>query len=419
MKKIIVSVAVAAIALSTAASALEDIKVNGQAKVWYETDNKGNGTRELFDTKAASGEVVFKLGMTGKQGDVGFGATVYQGSTMGLEGNLVNAVRTDANELSNTSGNADMFVGEAYITAPVAPDTVLKLGKQELDTPLAFTEKWNAMPNTFNAAVAINSSVENVTLIGAYVGQGNAAATSTGTAGWKATDNFGQYHGGAFALAALYSADGLGVNFWAYHINNVLGAGALAGGGVSAEAAWLDAGMKIADVNVKGYAAHVTHDGTGATGTSAFAASADTKVSDIALFAAVSGVSSGDIPVANTATGFKKTKLPTAGVYTDGLYVAQPGAQSVKVKASGKLGETGITLQAVYNDNRGDKGQVMGITNGFKAEAMKTTEIDLIVSQKVGAFDLKGILMNRSFDDTAAENAAGGQYFRVIASVNF
>lgn len=38
MKKIIVSVAVAAIALSTTASALEDIKVNGQAKVWYETE---------------------------------------------------------------------------------------------------------------------------------------------------------------------------------------------------------------------------------------------------------------------------------------------------------------------------------------------------------------------------------------------
>lgn len=391
MKKILVSVAAATMALSTTASALEDIKVNGQAKLWYETDNKGNGDRSVFNQDSASGEVVFKLGMTGKQGDVGFGATVYQGSTMGLENQVVSGVRTNANELVNTSGNGDMFVGEAYFTAPIAPDTVLKFGKQELDTPLAFTERWNAMPNTFNAAVAINSSIENLTLIGAYVGQDNAT-------GFKADDTFASFFNTALAVGGLYKQDNMAANLWLYRINaEAMDANIYAG--------WLDASMKLGDANVKGYAAYVTHTATGAEDTMAFAASADMKISDITLFGAASYVSDGDIGVANTSTN-KKTMLPTQGIYTDGVYVAQPGSTAVKVSASTKLGDTGVSLNAVHNMNSDN-------------DPLETTEIYATVKQKVGAFDLLGIVMHRMMGDDATDDAQGGQYVRVVASVNF
>ncbi|MEN8147512.1 MAG: hypothetical protein ABFR02_07820, partial [Campylobacterota bacterium] len=152
MKKLIMSM-VAAPLLVTSAFALEDIKVDGQAKLWYESSNAlgKNGSDTLFNTEQSSAEVVFKLGMTGKQGDVSFGTTVYQSSTMGLEGTLVGGTRTAV-------ANGDMFVGEAYIVAPLGMSTIAKIGKQELDTPLAFTERWNAIPNTFNAAVALNNS---------------------------------------------------------------------------------------------------------------------------------------------------------------------------------------------------------------------------------------------------------------------
>lgn len=411
MKKIIVSAAVAAMALSTSAFALEDVKTTGQMKVWYETDNAASETKgDMFSTSQSSAEVVFKLGFTGKQGDVGFGATLYQTSTMGLEGKIVGATRTNA-------ANKAPFVGEAYITAPIAPSTTLKFGKQELDTPLAFTERWNALPNTFNAAVAINSSIDNVTLIAAYVGQDNST-------NWKVDGNVNQqYFGGATTIAALYANSGLNVNFWAYHIENVGGATAADAttgtlenrGGVSVNAAWLDASMKIADVaTVKAYAALVSNDGDDSKDTSAFALSGAGKAGPVSLFAAASYVSDGDLAVANTATGFKKTKLPTAGVYTDGLYVAQPGSTAVKVKASGKLGSTGIALQAVMNMN--DEARFEDAAKDNKKEA---TEIDLIVTQKVGVFNLKGILMNRSFGADSMEDAQGGQHVRVIASVNF
>jgi hypothetical protein len=318
---------------------------------------------------------------------------------MGLEGVLVNGVRTEANNLANQTGTGDMYASKLYITAPVAPDTIVKLGRQELNTPFAFTEKWNAQQNNFDAAVFINSSVSDLTIIGAYVGQTNtASANATGGAGFKATQEFGQLFNGAFALAALYKNDSLAVNAWAYELPSV------------AKAFWVDAGMAVGPVALKAYVATMMPSDTlaaGADDTLGFALSAATDVSGIKLFAAASMVGEdGILPLGNVATGFKKTKLPTAGVYTDGVYIAQPDSMAIKVKAATKMGDTGLALQAINNSN----GTV---------DALETTEIDLIVSQKVGAFDLKGIVMHRMFSDDATDDAKGGQYVRVIASVKF
>ena len=403
MKKIILSVAVAAMALSTTASALEDIKVSGQAKLWYETNDVN--TNDLFSKDNATAEVVFKLGMTGKQGNVGFGAEMTQGSSMGLENVLVSNVRTEA-------ANTPAYVSKAYFTAPIAGAT-LKMGRQELNTPLAFTEKWNAQQNNFDAAVVIVPATDNLTIIGAYVGQTNTAYAEDAVSpsnivaaldpktNWKATNGFNQFAtNGAFAIAGLYKNDTVGVNVWAYEVSSV------------AQAVWADASVKAGPVALKAYAAMITPSGQAEAvftdDTTAFALSAGMKAGAVNLFAAGSMISDDQaaIPMANIATGFKKTKLPTAGVYTDGLYVAQPGSTAVKLKASTKLGSTGLALQGVMNMND-------------DVVSKETTEVDLIVTQKLGDFNLKGILMHRSFDDSATDTASGGILARVIASVNF
>ena len=402
MKKIILSATVAAMALTTTASALEDIKVNGQAKVWYETNNAG-ATNELFDKGNSSGEVVFKLGMTGKQGNVGFGATVYQTSSMGLEKTLVNAVRTTTSGLdaNATNQSGTMYTGEMYITVPVGAKTLLKVGKQELDTPLTFTERWNATPNTFNAAVAINNSIDNLTVIGAYVGQG-----SRGEVVGAAYANTSVY-----AFAGLYKNDNLAANAWVYNLNS------------TAMAYWADVATKVAGINVKGYLGHIDMDAAGQENTTAYALSAGTSISGIKVSAAASKVSDkGTLPMGNVATTYKKTKLPTAGVYTDGKYVAQPGSKAFKIKAAGKLGTTGYALQLVNNSNgkTGTANHTSAGGGGFNTNAaLETTEVDLILSQKLGDVNLKAILMDRSFDDGAVDASMGGQHVRVIASVNF
>ncbi|MDD5399633.1 MAG: hypothetical protein PHQ93_00405 [Sulfurimonas sp.] len=413
MRKIILSVAVAAMALSTAASALEDIKVSGQAKLWYETDNAGNTAANpgnLFNKTDSSGEIVFKLGMTGKQGNVGFGATVYQSSSMGLEGNLINNYRTEVT-------NGDMFVGEAYVTAPMGAGTTLKLGKQELNTPFLFTETWNALPNTFNAAVVTNKSVENLSLVGMYVGQDNSAS-------FKVNGNVNdQIFGGALVAGALYKNNAFDVNAWYTHISNAVGTTASTNatgtngivevssplgytGGTVVNAYWVDAGTKVADINLRAYAT-LFDVKANADSTNAFALSAGTKVGDFDLFAAASTVSKdGGHNVANVSTGGKKSSLPTEGVYTDGVYVAQNDSVAVKAKVSTKVGSTGVALQAVNNTND-------------SVAAKETTEVDLFLTDKFGDFSTTAILMHRSFKDNATDDLSGGFYARFIVALNF
>jgi len=397
MKKIILSVAVAAMALSTTASALEDIKVSGQAKLWYETSdtdtlaggNANGGDQDLFHKDSSGADIVFKLGMTGKQGNVGFGAEMTQVSTMGLENVLVSTTRNDE------GGNPAAYVSKAYFTAPIAGAT-LKMGRQELNTPLLYTEKWNAVQNNFDAAVVIVPATADLTIIAAYAGQ-----TNNGDVGpaWKAGANFNQIGTqGSYALGAMYKTDDVGVNVWAYEVSGL------------ASAVWADAALKAGPVAVKAYAGIVMPNGSG-TGagddTTGFALSAGMKTGPVNLFVAGSMMlEDGSIALANFATGGKKTKLPTAGVYTDGVYIAQPDSVAVKLKASGKLGSTGLALQAVMNTND---------TTASK----ETTEVDLIISQKLGDFKLKGILMHRSFDLDALDDTNGGIHARVIASVNF
>ena len=397
MRKIILSVAVAAMALSTTASALEDIKVNGEAKLWYETDNAGlttaTHTGDLFNKKDASGEVVFKLGMTGKQGNVGFGTTVYQSSSMGFNGEAIVGNRTNTTD-------GDMFVGEAYVTAPMGSDTTLKFGKQELNTPYLFTEKWNAIPNSFNAAVVTNKSVKDLTLLAMYIGQDNANTFKVD--GEVNQDMFG----GAYVAAALYKNASFDVNAWYTRISDVA-----VPTFDTINALWLDAGTKVADINLRGYASLVSADAHAAEDVNAFALSAGTKVSNFDLFAAASTVSDVDAGHAghgpsNFSTAGKKSSLPTEGVYTDGVYVAQPDSVAVKAKVSTKVGSTGVALQAVNNTND---------TTAIK----ETTEFDLFLTDKFGDFSTTAILMHRSFNNDAEDDKAGGVYARFIVALNF
>ncbi len=54
-----------------------------------------------------------------------------------------------------------------------AGKTTFIVGRQQLDTPFFKSETWNIAPNTFDAAVAVNSNIPDTKIIGAWVGRGN------------------------------------------------------------------------------------------------------------------------------------------------------------------------------------------------------------------------------------------------------
>lgn len=180
--------AVAAIAMTMGANAEVTTELSGDAKIWYETADSSDNTESaragngLFHQNASGlthGAAAVSVEAKGKAGVLGYGLKYTAVDTLGLENNLVSGIRQASN--GSDPLQTAHWAEKAFITYQMG-NTTAKIGRQHLDTPLAFTEKWNIAANSFDAAVLINSDIENVTLIGAYVGKGNGGNEVPGTA---------------------------------------------------------------------------------------------------------------------------------------------------------------------------------------------------------------------------------------------
>ncbi len=211
---------------------VQNIKVTGDAKLYYSTTDANNG--DLFDQKSSSGQAALDVGVSadladGVAGKIG----VTMLNTLGLENNLVSSVWDGG--LSN-----QWWVSEAWLAKKIA-NTTVKVGRQTLDTPLAFTETWSIAQNTFDAAVVLNNDIPNTTLVAAWVGRGNgtsatptigntnsALAPIASLAGvvnnaQNGNDPFGTYQqDGAYAFGAVTTAIPMTTaQGWYYNVEDV------------------------------------------------------------------------------------------------------------------------------------------------------------------------------------------------------
>ncbi len=419
------------------------VKPMAQVKLYYETiatDADGSdlfsrtgGTLPAGSTQpvhplsvgGASGQALVSVGATGAFTKCfGYGLEYTMVDTLGLENNLVSGVRMGSG-IGHGPLDTQHWASQAYITYTPCDSllerTTFKIGRQYLDTPLAFTERWNIAPNSFDAAVLMNNDIANTTLVAAYVGKGNGQFVKVSNA-----DNFQPYvKEGAYAVGAITSLlDGsIPISVWGYDVVNV------------AQALWADAGYKakFGDVGLDigaQYAMITPDDDANSYATSlglvnpddssGFGVKVGTNLAlagmNFGLMAAYSSVDDdGVVALGNTATikagtGMgKKTKLYTAAIYGDGTHVAIPGSDAFKVKASTKLDGIGkFIVQYVHNEN--DVKPVLDMD-----------EIDVILATKLpGGLGAKFIYMNRAYDNVNADAVHNdADHVRVILSKKF
>jgi len=197
---------VAALLMGSSAFAIDNIKMSGDANLFYMTTDGTSGsqaiknaiqgtndTSSLFSKDASAADASLNLNITADlfKNDMvaisaGAGYTVI--STLGLENNFVSNVWGGSHEA--TLGTAATYGGalggakvenanwmnEAWLAVTAGKSTI-KLGRMELDTPLAFTETWSVEKNTFEAAVLVNQDIPDTTVVAAYVGNGNGTET--------------------------------------------------------------------------------------------------------------------------------------------------------------------------------------------------------------------------------------------------
>jgi hypothetical protein len=317
MKLVKMSLA-AAVLLGASAFAIDNVKVSGDAKLFYSTNDAGSAS--WLDKDSSMADTALRVGVTGDLAKgISFGVTGYGVSTLGLENNLVSNTWTGAHGVAGNGSkfgaqaNDQAWLGEAWVAATLGKTTA-KVGRMALDTPLAFSETWSIVPNTFDAAVLINQDLPDTTLVGAWVGKGNGVnVVGTLTGGTHGVDNhtvIGDNVVGSGATFNTFNTDGayaaaivnnslkfLTAQAWYYNVVNV------------ADAYWLQAdwdcqlvkgvkvGAQYADLSPKGLL-------NGVDDTKAWAVKlAYVGVENLNVSAAYSSVNDkGRLEVANVAT---------------------------------------------------------------------------------------------------------------------
>jgi len=151
--------------LAVSAAFAGESSISGDAKVFYGTDDVGE--HDMFNKSGAYGNAAVSLDYTKKVSDnITLNAGITGISTLGLEGTLVGATWAD-HALEDR-----VWIDIANVTATFGKTTAV-IGRQKLDTPLAFTETWNIVENTFDAFTFVNTDLPETTLVGSLVTRAN------------------------------------------------------------------------------------------------------------------------------------------------------------------------------------------------------------------------------------------------------
>ena len=418
---------VAALLVGSSAFAIDNIKMSGDASIFYSTsDAKAgyagiSGKDDLFgkDNSAADAGLNLNLSADLAKNDLvsistGLGYTVL--STLGLENNLVSNVWGSAHTATADTGanyagvapyngakveNAS-WMNEAWVAVSLnkMSKSTVKLGRMELDTPLAFTEKWSIEKNTFEAAVLVNQDIPDTTVVAAYVGNGNGTETfgqdsrgvvSDGTIGESAA---GAQDGVSLAIAPVVNANGdfttfgtngayavgiinnsfkpLTVQAWYYDLVSL------------ATAYWIQGDLNCQ--KVPGLVAGVQYTSTtvgdgDASQTAAVMVGYEMKDMFTAKLAYSKTSTDGDLWGANTATSTGASKLYTEAWWNYGQVTAK-STDSYHFDVEGNVSDVDLGFYYTYADHDKD------------VSPQDLTEFALTASKSFGPLDTTLALIN-------------------------
>ncbi len=430
MKKLMVSLVAAPLLLSVVASADIDVKVGGQAVVYYETHQDDGNSADIFDQMSSLANAGLQLNFNSDlKNNFSMGAQLSYLGTLGLEKSIVSNVAQISGQLpvptdtSNPSTTNELALSKIFVAKKIA-NTTMKLGRQELPkslSPLAFSEGWRVFKNTFDAILAVNSDLPKTTIVGAYVGQSNSTI-GTGLSTMTNLNGGGPnaaVTGAAYMLTAQTKLIPLTTLTLSYYGLNNIGAGYTAGvvpsGGKQASAMWADAqiGGKALPAGIKlGLQGGQISLEDGDTDTTAFGAKIGATVGPVYLQAAYSSVNDGDVALKNTGTGVK-TPLYTQMILNQNAIAKD--ADTIHLKGVLGLGDYGKVIAAYGMTSGGDKA-IEG--------KVDYNELDVIYKVKAGGVSYFASAMIRTWSEkgkylaTTADTESDNRV-RIWARYNF
>ena len=417
---------VTALLIGSSAFAIDNVKVSGNAQVFYNTsDTKYAGygkvaqSDTLFSKDNSAADAGLNLNASADlfKNDLvsistGAGYTVL--STLGLENNFVSNVWGGAHKATvpasgvaygKALGGAQVdtanWVNEAWV-AVSAGKTTAKIGRMALDTPLVFTETWSIEKNTFESAVLINQDIPDTTLVGAYVGTGNGTETFGQDARSGIANN--SIAGTNLAVGPVVNAGG---KFTTYGTNGAYAAGIINNSykpltvqawyfslSKLANAYWLQADLSMDGVMAGAQYANESVNGSGTKDDNVYALMLGYEMKDVAT-AKISYSSVNDDGYlggagANTATSTGASKLYTEAWWNYG-YVTRSNTNSFNITVTSPV-QGLFDLGLYYTNANQDKG-------GNIVTPVDMQEFTLTASKSFGPLDATLAYINTNADD--------------------
>jgi len=349
--------------------------INSKAQLYYYTHDEA-GTSDLFKTpsSASAGAVTFDV--THKLFDnvtANFSAVGY-----------VN-FGDDIGELDFEQQPNGAYINVANLTATYA-DTTFIVGRQLIDTPLVGGFDWLLAPGAFEAAVIANQSIENLTLVGAYLTKwrpNNSGNTWVNLVDIDDGDNY--------TVGAVYGTDTLKVNAWYYNVDS----GAAAGRVDKFSAIYGDASYDFGSFNIAGQIISTDYDT--AKDSLAYGFKVGTSFSGINLTAAISNTT-------DNGAGYvgKESMYTTSWNYfASDAAVENDDTLSWKVGASTKLSSFNAELSyAAYGDEGSEFDAILGydITKCTSVSAIYSlTDYDVNIDEQKDADNALEVIATYKF----------------------
>jgi imipenem/basic amino acid-specific outer membrane pore len=419
---------VAALLAGSAAFAIDNVKVSGDAKLFYSTDDAvhnagaGNNSDSMFDKANSMGEAAVSVGMTAdltKNVSAGVKGTVI--TTLGLYNNLVSSTWT--------GGIEDTYVIDEAWLATTMGKTTVKVGRMPLDTPLVFTETWSLVENTFEAGVVINQDIPNTTLVGAYVGQHDSAAVIGGGGLKQSNSPFASFYDGAYAVGVVNNSfKPLTVQGWYYGAQADVNASTLLGttGNIRishVDAYWLQADLAcqkipglLAGAQYTSFKGDLQNAGTiSDTKNDAFALMLGYEMKDVATVKVAYSQTGEEKNSLEVGAGFNLATLAGSNgvargaqskLYTEAWwnygYVTRADVQAITVTAEGQA--AGIDLGAYYTQTDAGKNKGTAVRN------QDLTELTLTASKSYGPLDATLAYVYTKADDQNTQAKDGTNF---------
>ena len=380
---------IAALALGTSAYALDNIKFEGDTKLFYGTQtqewNNFNKDANLFQKESSYADAALRLNFTGDLAEnVSMGVTALAITTLGTD-EIADGRWSGSH--STTDDNIEAWISDLWISGTYGKTTGT-LGRIELQTPLIFTETWSLDTNTFEAGMITNQDIPSTTLTAAFIGKSNGYADDTSganvanlTAVGGKFDTFGS--NGAVVLGAVNNSfEPLTAQAWYYNMPS------------DGSAYWLQADLEMGGLSAGLQYTDIGYEATGSKNDTAYAAKLGYTVKDIvSLTAAYSAVSdTGTNGVVNMATS-GQTSGAASSLYTEMWWwfgtVSSVGATSMSLSAEASVSDVDLFLGLYSSDNSVSKDSVQ--------------EVALTASKSFGSLDTSVALLYDMFDQDAVK----------------